>query len=160
MPRADQELVTPTGAAILAVAARFERPAMTLKSIGYGIGARDVPGNALAVWIGEEAQSETGVTVIETNLDDMAPNLLAALCEDLMAAGRARRDGHAGAHEEGPLRPPADGHVAARAGRAPDRPPAAPQHDAWGAHDQRAAGPGGQADASRSRRRSARRASR
>jgi len=81
------ELVTPTGAAILAVAARFERPAMTLNSIGYGIGARDLPGNALAVWIGEEAQSETGVTLIETNIDDMAPNVLAALCEDLMAAG-------------------------------------------------------------------------
>jgi uncharacterized protein (TIGR00299 family) protein len=85
--RGNQELVTPTGAAILAVAARFERPAMTLKSIGYGIGGRDVPGNALAVWIGEEAQSETGVTLIETNIDDMAPNVLAALCEDLMAAG-------------------------------------------------------------------------
>ena len=82
-----QELVTPTGAAILAVAARFERPAMTLKSIGYGVGAREVPGNALAVWIGEETPTETGVTVIETNLDDMAPNVLAALCEDLMAAG-------------------------------------------------------------------------
>ena len=81
------ELVTPTGAAILAAAAKFERPAMTLKSIGYGIGARETPGNALAVWIGEEARAETGVTVIETNLDDMAPNLLAALCEDLMAAG-------------------------------------------------------------------------
>ncbi|HEY2599067.1 MAG TPA: nickel pincer cofactor biosynthesis protein LarC [Candidatus Dormibacteraeota bacterium] len=83
----NQELVTPTGAAILAIAARFERPAMTLKSIGYGIGARNMPGNALAVWIGEEARSETGVTLIETNLDDMAPNVLAALCEDLMAAG-------------------------------------------------------------------------
>ena len=85
--RGNLELVTPTGAAILAVAARFERPAMTLNSIGYGIGARDVPGNALAVWIGEEAKSETGVTLIETNIDDMAPNVLAALGEDLMAAG-------------------------------------------------------------------------
>ena len=85
--RGNEELVTPTGAAILAVAARFERPAMKLKSVGYGIGARDLPGNALAVWIGEEARSETGVTLIETNLDDMAPNVLAALCEDLMAAG-------------------------------------------------------------------------
>jgi uncharacterized protein (TIGR00299 family) protein len=81
------ELVTPTGAAILAAAAKFERPALTLKSIGYGIGARETPGNALAVWIGEEAHAETGVTVIETNIDDMAPNVLAALCEDLMAAG-------------------------------------------------------------------------
>jgi uncharacterized protein (TIGR00299 family) protein len=81
------ELVTPTGAVILAEAAKFDRPAMSLKSIGYGIGARATPGNALAVWIGEEVRTETGVTVIETNLDDMAPNLLAALCEDLMAAG-------------------------------------------------------------------------
>jgi uncharacterized protein (TIGR00299 family) protein len=83
----DKELVTPTGAAILAASARFERPAMTLRSIGYGIGSRDTPGNALAVWIGEEVPSETGVVLVETNLDDMAPNLIAALCEDLMAEG-------------------------------------------------------------------------
>jgi uncharacterized protein (TIGR00299 family) protein len=81
------ELVTPTGAAILAVGAKFERPPMSLRSIGYGIGARATPGNALAVWIGERAATETGVTLIETNLDDMAPNLVAALCEDLMEAG-------------------------------------------------------------------------
>ncbi len=30
---------------------------------------------------------KAGVTLVETNLDDMAPNLIAALCEDLMAAG-------------------------------------------------------------------------
>jgi uncharacterized protein (TIGR00299 family) protein len=82
-----KELVTPTGAAILAVAAKFERPAMSLSSIGYGIGARQTPGNALAVWVGDEVRSETGVTLIETNLDDMAPNVIAALCEDLMSAG-------------------------------------------------------------------------
>ena len=82
-----RELVTPTGAAILAVAARFARPALSLLSIGYGIGARNDPGNALAVWIGEESVTQTGVTVIETNIDDMAPNLIAALCEDLMALG-------------------------------------------------------------------------
>jgi uncharacterized protein (TIGR00299 family) protein len=82
-----RELVTPTGAVILATIARFERPSMSLNSIGYGIGARDTPGNALAVWIGQEMRNESGVTVIETNIDDMAPNLLAALCEDLMQAG-------------------------------------------------------------------------
>jgi len=82
-----RELVTPTGAAILAVAAKFSRPAMSLQSIGYGIGAREVPGNALAVWIGDEVLAQTGVTMIETNLDDMAPNLIAALCEDLMTMG-------------------------------------------------------------------------
>lgn len=83
----ERELVTPTGAAILAVCARFERPAISLRSVGYGIGSRDQPGNALAVWLGEEARHETGVTLVETNLDDMAPNLIAALVEDLMAAG-------------------------------------------------------------------------
>jgi uncharacterized protein (TIGR00299 family) protein len=82
-----RELVTPTGAAILAACARFERPAMSLQRVGYGIGANSAPGNALAVWLGEEVAAEVGVTLVETNLDDMAPNLIAALCEDLMAAG-------------------------------------------------------------------------
>jgi uncharacterized protein (DUF111 family) len=39
------------------------------------------------VWIGNEVKGEAGVMMIETNLDDMAPNLIAALSEDLMAAG-------------------------------------------------------------------------
>src|SRR5437899_3788046 len=86
-----RELVTPTGAAILAATATFERPAMSLRRIGYGIGAHNAPGNALAVWIGDEVAAETGVILVETNLDDMAPNLIAALTEDLMAAGALDR---------------------------------------------------------------------
>ena len=82
-----RELVTPTGAAILAVAAKFERPAMALHAVGYGIGTRETPGNALAVWIGERVETKQGVMLIETNVDDMAPNLIAPLCEDLMEAG-------------------------------------------------------------------------
>ena len=82
-----KELVTPTGAAILAATAVFERPAITLRAIGYGLGARETPGNALAAWLGEEVPSQLGVTVIETNIDDMAPNLVAALVDDLMVAG-------------------------------------------------------------------------
>ncbi len=82
-----RELVTPTGAAILAVAATFERPAMSLRHVGYGVGAHEAPGNALAVWVGDEVADATAVTLIETNLDDMAPNLVAALVEDLMAEG-------------------------------------------------------------------------
>ena len=81
------ELVTPTGAAILATVARFERPAMSLERVGYGLGARRDPFNAVAVWLGEPAAEAAVVTEIEANLDDMAPNLLAALAEDLMAAG-------------------------------------------------------------------------
>lgn len=83
----DRELVTPTGAAILAAAAAFERPTMTVSRAGYGVGAHPSPGNLLAVWIGDEVAADQGVTLIETNLDDMAPNLIAALIEDLMAAG-------------------------------------------------------------------------
>jgi pyridinium-3,5-bisthiocarboxylic acid mononucleotide nickel chelatase len=41
----------------------------------------------LGVWIGDEIASDSDVTLIETNLDDMAPKLIAALSEDLMAAG-------------------------------------------------------------------------
>jgi uncharacterized protein (TIGR00299 family) protein len=79
-----RELVTPTGAAILATTASFERPSLTLDRVGYGLGANPAADNALAVWIGAEAAA---VTLVETNLDDMAPNLIAALVEDLMAAG-------------------------------------------------------------------------
>ncbi len=82
-----RELVTPTGAAILAACATFERPSMSLRRVGYGIGSYEAPGNALAVWLGDEVSAETAVTLVETNLDDMAPNLIAALCEDLMSAG-------------------------------------------------------------------------
>ena len=84
---AGRELVTPTGAAILATAATFTRPVLALHGVGYGIGAHPAPNNALGVWIGEAVETSGAVTVIETNLDDMAPNLIAALTEDLMAAG-------------------------------------------------------------------------
>lgn len=81
------ELVTPTGAAILATAARFEQPALALERVGYGLGSRPEAGNALAVWIGRPVAEAATVRVIEANVDDMAPNLLAALAEDLMEAG-------------------------------------------------------------------------
>lgn len=84
---AGRELVTPTGAAILAAAASFERPTLALERVGYGLGAHPAPGNALAAWIGRSVETEAGVALIETNLDDMPPNLVAALVEDLMAAG-------------------------------------------------------------------------
>ena len=81
------EMVTPTGAAILAASAAFERPTISLRRVGYGVGANERPGNALAVWLGEDVAGDAAVTVVETNLDDMAPNLIAALVEDLMTAG-------------------------------------------------------------------------
>ena len=82
-----KELVTPTGAAILAVSAEFRRPAMSLDRVGYGIGGRDEPGNGLAIWLGQPVPEAGEVAILETNLDDLAPNLMAALVEDLMMAG-------------------------------------------------------------------------
>ena len=47
------ELVTPTGAAILAEVARPGLPAMTLERVGYGAGTRDLPiPNVVRVWVG------------------------------------------------------------------------------------------------------------
>ncbi len=86
------ELVTPTGAAIITTLAKFERPAMTIEAVGYGAGSRDIAGrpNALRLWLGQRLQ-EAGRTMvlIETNIDDMSPELLAYAQEKLLAAGAA-----------------------------------------------------------------------
>lgn len=84
---AGREQVTPTGAAILAAAAEFRRPGLQLAAVGYGFGSHPAADNALAVWLGEYAGAAGEVDVLETNLDDMAPNDLAALADDLMSGG-------------------------------------------------------------------------
>lgn len=81
------ELVTPTGAAILVTLARFERPRMRLDRVGYGLGSRPDPGNAVGLWLGEPVREASVVDVVTTNLDDLPPNQLAALSEDLLGAG-------------------------------------------------------------------------
>ncbi len=89
-PDIDMELVTPTGAAIVATLARFERPAMIVRGVGYGAGSRqldDYP-NALRIWLGEAPHEHAGTMVlIETNIDDMSPELLGYAQERLFAAG-------------------------------------------------------------------------
>jgi len=48
------ELVTPTGAAILAELATFEQPLMRVRRVGYGYGTKSLPWpNAVRVWLGE-----------------------------------------------------------------------------------------------------------
>jgi pyridinium-3,5-bisthiocarboxylic acid mononucleotide nickel chelatase len=48
------ELVTPTGAAIVAELATFEQPLMRVRRVGYGYGARELPWpNVVRVWLGE-----------------------------------------------------------------------------------------------------------
>ena len=97
----DGELVTPTGAAILTTIASFDpRPPMTVGSIGYGSGRSDFPfPNVLRVLIGDtigapgtngEASGERHdgtVEMIETNIDDMNPQLYEHVAERLIAAG-------------------------------------------------------------------------
>jgi len=92
------ETVTPTGAAILSTIARFgQRPAMTIEQIGYGAGRSDFPfPNVLRVCIGEPShqavreradEAEHDVVQIETNIDDMNPQLYEHAIERALAAG-------------------------------------------------------------------------
>ena len=91
------ELVTPTGAAILAALAQFQTPAMTIQHIGYGFGHKQFPWpNCLRLCLGESYGPGQGVdgsadtdwvTVIETNIDNMTGELLGGLMDSLLAAG-------------------------------------------------------------------------
>ncbi len=55
------ELVTPTGAALLAGLAEFRRPPMRIDRVGYGLGARDLERpNVLRVWLGETGVGSWG----------------------------------------------------------------------------------------------------
>jgi pyridinium-3,5-bisthiocarboxylic acid mononucleotide nickel chelatase len=89
------ELVTPTGAAIVkTLAARFASfPAMKVEKSGYGAGSRDFPDhpNVLRLTIGEAAGAaptlSDRITVLEANLDDLSPQVLAYAMEQLLAAG-------------------------------------------------------------------------
>jgi uncharacterized protein (TIGR00299 family) protein len=90
------ELVTPTGAAIVkTLVSRFASfPAMRVDRAGYGAGSRELRehSNVLRLTIGEaseiaaSASSET-ITVLEANLDDLSPQVLAYSVEQLLAAG-------------------------------------------------------------------------
>ena len=86
---AQVELVTPTGAAILAALATFERPSLTVTGLGVGAGARDLPWpNVLRLIVGETPSSGNAEVVqIETNIDDMNPQIFGYVMERLFAAG-------------------------------------------------------------------------
>ncbi len=81
------EWITPTGAAILAETATFEQPAMTLSKIGMGAGSKDCAWpNIARMWLGE-LQHRGMMVQLETNIDDMNPQLYASVTEKLFAAG-------------------------------------------------------------------------
>lgn len=93
----EAELVTPTGAAILAAhARRFERwPSLVPLAVGWGAGTRSLPDrpNALRVVLGEAlapaVASDPPAThvVLEANVDDMTGELSAHAITQLLEAG-------------------------------------------------------------------------
>ncbi|MGL6136667.1 MAG: nickel pincer cofactor biosynthesis protein LarC, partial [Planktothrix sp.] len=102
----ERELVTPTGAAIAVTLAQGfgEPPALSIQTIGLGAGSRDLPiPNILRLWVGEQYQSvdsdifstvnteiqtiaET-ICVLQTQIDDLSPQVIAYTFELLFQAG-------------------------------------------------------------------------
>lgn len=89
------ELLTPTGAAILTtLSSGFgPMPAMTLDTIGYGAGTKDpsIP-NLLRIALGTadhgvKAFDAEHVVVVETNIDDMNPQIYDYLIEKMLGIG-------------------------------------------------------------------------
>lgn len=91
---ADQELVTPTGAAIAVSIASFAAmPDMTLQRVGYGVGGRELLDrpNLLRGFLGDAADSAAleydEVSILECNLDDSNPEWLGRVTELLLQQG-------------------------------------------------------------------------
>ncbi len=90
----DAELVTPTGAAIVAALAELvgDMPKMRIETIGYGAGQRvlaDRP-NLLRIVLGHGDTHEPGdetIAVLETTVDDMNPEWIGYLMEALFEDG-------------------------------------------------------------------------
>jgi hypothetical protein len=91
-----KELVTPTGAAIVATLCDVfgPQPAMKVSAIGYGAGTTDLESqpNVLRIMAGEvsdkaiDAHGGT-IRVLEANLDDMNPQIFGYLLDKALAAG-------------------------------------------------------------------------
>jgi uncharacterized protein (TIGR00299 family) protein len=102
-----KELVTPTGAAIVATLCEAfgPQPAMSVGAIGYGAGTVDLEGqpNVVRIMVGEEVEvgKEKGaqpglavplgfdeeIAVIEANLDDMNPQIYGYFLEKALGVG-------------------------------------------------------------------------
>ncbi len=93
------ELVTPTGAAVVAVAADAygELPGMTLERVGYGAGTRDtadrpnvvrlIVGQATGGALAGSGASTTDVVVLEATIDDLLPELVPDALDQARHAG-------------------------------------------------------------------------
>src|SRR5208282_4630525 len=91
------ELTTPTGAALLAEFVEEFGPMKNFapSRIGFGLGSRDNPNrpNVLRAILGESSAAQTHdwetdtIAVLETNLDDINPEILGRFIESALAAG-------------------------------------------------------------------------
>ncbi len=128
------ELVTPTGAALVAELATFERPAMRLQRIGVGAGSRDREDrpNVLRAWLGRgDPARDTDpadaahvalrpVVVLTTTIDDMTaeqiafvrPRLMAAGALDVWSQASGMKKGRSGLQLTVIARPPDEGELA------------------------------------------------
>lgn len=87
------ELTTPTGAAIVAALSKGllnDRP-VEIKETGYGAGSRDLGRlpNLLRIVVGDITSDleEDHVVLVETNMDDINPQLVPHVIERILAAG-------------------------------------------------------------------------
>lgn len=93
---AEGEMITPTGAAILATLATFQTTTIAIERVGYGFGRKQFPWpNCLRLCLGQARDSHSDaeqadtdwVTVIESNIDNMTGELLGGLMDRLLSAG-------------------------------------------------------------------------
>lgn len=91
-----KELVTPTGAAIATTLAQSfgPPPPLSLQQIGLGAGTLDLSlPNILRIWLGESAASPASAThpetvaVLETQIDDLNPQVFGYVFDALFQAG-------------------------------------------------------------------------
>jgi uncharacterized protein (TIGR00299 family) protein len=86
------ELVTPTGAAIVAALARPEPvPTLRITAVGWGSGSRELPDrpNLLRIVVGDRdvAAASEDVVVLEATIDDLPPQIYEHVLERLLACG-------------------------------------------------------------------------
>ncbi|MCY4527444.1 MAG: nickel pincer cofactor biosynthesis protein LarC [Chloroflexi bacterium] len=85
------EMVTPTGAAIVTTLASFSQPSLSVEETGYGLGTRDPESypNVVVLRIGRELDRPRTATLslLETNIDDSTPEVLAYAQERLFEIG-------------------------------------------------------------------------
>ena len=87
------EMLTPTGALLVtAYASGYgPLPALKLEGVGHGAGSRDTPArpNVMRLIVGDEIAAAEGgkVLVLESEMDDMSPQLFGPLMDGLLGAG-------------------------------------------------------------------------